>query len=115
MKSKDRLFEIMTPWAAWYRVFKVLAVIQLLVSILLPFVLPDLDTGLWLLSFALLAFWLSNYALLRLTLHHNPNRHGLVGWFLGLWENLLFIIWLGVLLAIVLLIIKTINLMIGSS
>jgi hypothetical protein len=111
MEYKHRIFKSIEPWAKWYRVFKWLAIIQVVVTFSLPVVLPELDTGVWLLSFAFFALWLSSYALVRLAHHHNPDAKGLRGWVNGLWENILFITWVVVLLSIILLFFKLVAFM----
>jgi hypothetical protein len=92
--------------ASSYRVFKWLAIVQLLVTVAMPLIWPELDTILWLVSFTLFAFWLANYALVRMAFLHNPDQKGLSGWINRMWENLLFLSWLGLLISIVILFIK---------
>lgn len=111
MQQKDRLFQLIAPWAKWYRWLKWLAIVQIIATFALPIFWPNLDTGIWLLSFAFFAFWLSSYALVRLAHHHNPEQKGISGWIVGSWENLLFIIWFAVLLAIALLFFKLVTFM----
>lgn len=106
MKLKQQVFRRIQPIAQNYRLFKWLAIIQFLISAVMPVVWPDLDTILWLVSFTLFAFWLANYALLRMAFLHNPDQKGLSGWINRMWENLLFLSWLGLLIAIVILFIK---------
>ena len=52
MKLKDQVFDAIRPYAKHYRVFKVLSVLQLLLTMAIPVVWPDIDTAMWLLSFA---------------------------------------------------------------
>ena len=103
---RQKIFSHITPLARYYRVVKVLAVLQCLVTIGSILIWPTIDTALWLLLLALFGFLLSSYALLRLAHHHEPNRKGLLAWFIHLWENLIFISWLLVALAIVILVFK---------
>lgn len=107
MKLKDRVFSTIQPYAKYYRVFKTLSVIQLLVTFAIPIIWEDIDTALWLLSFAFFAFWLSNYSLLRMAHWHDPNRTGLSGWLNSTWENLLFLSWIALAASIVFFILKT--------
>lgn len=107
MKLKDQVFDAIRPYAKHYRVFKVLSVLQLLLTMAIPVVWPDIDTAMWLLSFAFFAFWLSNYSLLRLAHWHDPNQKGIRGWLTGSWENLLFLSWIALAASIVFFILKT--------
>lgn len=106
MKQKDKLFQLIAPWASWYRSFKWLAIAQFILTLVLPIVFPELDTGVWLLSFACFAFWLSSYALVRLAHHHQPDKRGLTGWLINIWENILVLTWFVILLAILFLFFK---------
>jgi hypothetical protein len=114
MQHKHRLFKLIAPWAKWYRLFKWLSIIQLIATFALPVIWPDLDTGVWLLSFAFFAFWLSSYALVRMAHHHDPEASGFKGWLAAHWENALFVIWVGVIFAILLLFFKLVNFMWGG-
>lgn len=106
MTFKHRLFQHLQPVTQYYRIFKWLSLMQTVVTVVLPVVMPDIDTALWMLSLSLLAFWLSNYALLRMAHHHEPDRKGLLGWLNNLWENLLVISWAILFISIAYLSIK---------
>ena len=103
---KQRVFTFIAPLARHYRVLKVLSGLLILMAFATPVIWPKLDTGIWLLLFALFGFSLSTYALLRLAHHHDPKRKGVIAWFVHLGENLIFVSWFLVLFAIVLLVIK---------
>lgn len=91
---KARIFAALGRFTSWYRLFKVLATAQFLVTLMLPIFFKQLSTVTWLLSFALFAFFVASYALLRMAHHHDPNRKGLRGWFAHSWENLILAVWI---------------------
>lgn len=106
MKLKQQVFTTIEPWASAYRLFKWLAVFQFLVCVVLPVAWLAMESVIWLASFTLFAFWLANYALLRMAHHHEPNRKGLSGWVARMWENLLFVAWLATFVAVIVLVVK---------
>lgn len=106
MQYKHRVFKWIRPWSKVYRVLKVLSIIQLLITIALPLVWSEMETGIWWLSFVLFAFWLSNYALIRMAHYYEEDRKGVRGWIIGLWENLLFLVYLLVFFVLLLLCFK---------
>lgn len=106
MQFKHTLFKRLTPITRHYNLFMILAIAQLIGTVALPLIWSDLDTAKWMLSLALFAFWLSNYALLRMAFHYDPERKGLFGWINGMWENLLVISWGLLLISVVFLIVK---------
>lgn len=108
MTFKHRLFQRLKPITTYYGYFKWLSILQTIVTVVLPIAMPDIDTAMWMLSLSLLAFWLSNYALLRMAHHYTPERKGLIGWINNLWENLLVIGWAILLISIVYLSLKLI-------
>lgn len=101
MQLKQKFFSKLAPWSKYYRVFKVLSVLQFLLCVAIPIAVPDLNTGYWMLSFTLFLFWLSTYALVRLAHHHQPDAKGFKGWFTHKWETFLFVSWLIVAVSIV--------------
>lgn len=105
---KTRLFTMLQPISPWYRLFKVLATAQFMVTLLLPVFLKDLQTVSWLLSFALFAFFVSSYALLRMAAHFQGERTGIRGWLAKTWENLVLIVWVILLLLMAIGVIKLI-------
>ncbi|MEJ2043979.1 MAG: hypothetical protein P8X74_09055 [Reinekea sp.] len=106
MKIKHAVFSRLVPWSRHYRAFKVLAILQLLVCIVLPVAAPDLDNAFWFLSLTLFGFWLSTYALIRLAHHYNPEAKGVSGWITHQWENILFIGWMVIAFAIAAFVVK---------
>lgn len=108
MKLKHSLFQRLKSLSGHYRIFKYLAIVQIIITIALPVIWTDMDTGLWLLSLAVFAFWMSNYALLRMAHHYDPQRRGFLGWVNGLWENLLVITWAILFAAMIFLSVKLI-------
>ncbi|WP_040557730.1 hypothetical protein [Reinekea blandensis] len=106
MTFKHQLFQRLQPFARHYALFKWLSLAQAIGTVLLPLIMPDIETALWMLSLALLAFWLSNYALLRMAHHYQADRKGLLAWVNNLWENLLVISWAVLLVSIIYLVIK---------
>ncbi len=110
MKFKAKIFQRLKAISHLYFIPLILAVFQFLFTLLLPLILSDVDSGIWLLSLCALGFWLTNYTILKLAYDHSPYRTGFLGWLANAWENIIFIIWLvsGVLL--VLLMIKVVPL-----
>jgi hypothetical protein len=103
---KQRVFTLLEPLAKWHAPFGYIGTGLFLGSILLPIVQPQTDAVWWLLSLSLSASCWSTYALLKQAYDYRPRPRGLLGWLIGLWQNLIFWAWLLVVAVLVILVAK---------
>lgn len=100
MNFKQRVFTGLEPLAKWHGLFGYVGTGLFFGSILLPLVHPQTEAVWWLLTLSLSAGSWSTYALLKQAYDYRPIPRGLRGWFIGLWQNLLFWGWLLVVSAL---------------
>ena len=104
MRFQQWIFHVLEPLAKWHAPFGYSGTGLFLGSILLPVIHPQTDAVWWLLTLSLSAGCWSTYALLKQADDYRPRPKGLLGWLIGLWQKLIFWVWLlvvAVLLALV--------------